>query len=876
MANALKALGYEPAAADGDGRRAAGHDFVAAGLSVRAGAHLVRHVARRPAARRCSRACIRKFQTPHVSTWIAGFVVGIPAGIWDIGTFADLTNIGTLFAFIVVSAGVIVLRRKQPDTPRGFRVPWVPLSAAALDRLLPGADAEPAARNLGPLLRLAGDRPGDLLHLRQTAQHAARRAGAYAVRINASSIKVTRKDGCYTTELMSPRKLAALAVLCIEPILAQSVTPSDLFESKIRPVFASQCFACHNAKMKTAGLDLSSSAGLQQGATSGPVISKDDPQKSRLLEVLRYQGATKMPPMGKLPDAQIADIAAWVKLGAPWPETAATTVEPKKSGKYEFTAEQHAFWAFQPVKDYAPPAVKNAAWPQSPVDNFILAKLEEKGITARAAGRQADAAAARDLRSDRPAAHAEGDRRFLSDRSPDAFAKVVDRLLASPRYGERWGRHWLDVARYADSTGADEDIRYPYAWRYRDYVIDAFNRDLPYDQFVMEQIAGDLLPAEKSGEVNQRGIVATGFLAIGPKLLAEQDKPKMVYDMVDEQLDTTTRAFMGLTVACARCHDHKFDPIPTRDYYSLASIFASTKSLSKVEGTVSQIYFAPLVPKDVYERYEQHQDRIKDKDREIEQVITAEATTFAERLAPHLAEYMTAALDYEHRPRDQEDVCIGEFAAGRHLDGVVLERWINYLRPTDDVRPHLDRWAQAVKLGAPAVREAAELTKRTSSKRSPQWKVKVDEWGRKVAEAAAHGKSIPEKPEFEGRQEPFLRGGGSRTARAVHASQKPPKMSCSSQASRARLTRSARCPRRAEEDLAARAGDGVRRCRRRERRAARSRFAEHRRIQAMPCPSSSCRSSPASSRRRLRMAADAWNWRSGWPIRTIRSPRASW
>src|SRR6266404_3557360 len=186
--------------------------------------------------------------------------------------------------------------------------------------------------------------------------------------------KVARKGGCYTTELMFSGKLVALAALCIRPILAQSVTPSEFFETKIRPVFASTCFACHNAKMKTAGLDLSTAAGLRQGAASGPVISKDNPEKSRLLEVLRYQGATKMPPMGKLPDAQIAEIAAWVKLGAPWPETAAATVEPKKSGKYEFTAEQHAFWAFQPVKDYAPPAVKNAAWPRSPVDRFILAK----------------------------------------------------------------------------------------------------------------------------------------------------------------------------------------------------------------------------------------------------------------------------------------------------------------------------------------------------------------------------------------------------------------------------------------------------------------------------------------------------------------------
>src|SRR5215813_1024498 len=357
-------------------------------------------------------------------------------------------------------------------------------------------------------------------------------------------------------------KLAAVAVLCVAPAAGQFVTPSDFFETKIRPVFAANCFACHNAQMKTAGLDLSTAAGLQQGATSGPIISKDDPEKSRLLEVLRYQSATKMPPMGKLPDAQIADIAAWAKLGAPWPEKPVTTAEPKKSAQYEFTAEQRAFWAFQPVKDYPPPAVKNSSWPKSPVDNFILAKLEEKGITPAAPAEKL-ALLRRvtfDLTGLPPTPNEIDD--FLSDHSAGAFAKVVDRLLASPRYGERWGRHWLDVARYADSTGADEDIRYPYAWRYRDYVIDAFNRDLPYNQFVMEQLAGDLLPAERPGEVNRRSIVATGFLAIGLKLLAEQDKPKMVYDMVDEQLDATSRAFMGLTVACARCHDHKFDPIP--------------------------------------------------------------------------------------------------------------------------------------------------------------------------------------------------------------------------------------------------------------------------------------------------------------------------
>src|SRR6185295_270119 len=174
------------------------------------------------------------------------------------------------------------------------------------------------------------------------------------------------------------------------------------------------------------------------------------------------------------------------------------------------------------------------------------------------------------------------------------------------------------------------------------YVIDAFNRDLPYNQFVLEQLAGDLLPGN-SGEVNRRGIVATGFLAIGLKLLAEQDKPKMVYDMVDEQLDATTRAFMGLTVACARCHDHKFDPIPTRDYYSLASIFASTKSLSKIEGTVSKLYFAPLVAKNIADRYQAHQEKIEAKKLEIDEIIEDETAWHAERLTPRLPDYMVAA-----------------------------------------------------------------------------------------------------------------------------------------------------------------------------------------------------------------------------------------
>ncbi len=218
-------------------------------------------------------------------------------------------------------------------------------------------------------------------------------------------------------------------------------------------------------------------------------------------------------------------------------------------------------------------------WVQTPVDRFVLAKLEEKGLKpAPAAGKLTLLRRVTfDLTGLPPTE--QDTRAFLADTSKDAFAKVVDRLLASPRSGERWGRHWLDIARYADSTGNDEDHRYPYAWRYRDYVIDAFDRDRPYDQFIREQVAGDLLPA-KNGGLNTDGIIATGLLALGPKALAQKDKPKMLYDVYDEQVDVVSKAFLGLTLACARCHDHKFDPILTKDAITRWWRFSPTPGIS--------------------------------------------------------------------------------------------------------------------------------------------------------------------------------------------------------------------------------------------------------------------------------------------------------
>jgi hypothetical protein len=344
----------------------------------------------------------------------------------------------------------------------------------------------------------------------------------------------------YTIPLMrlSRLRFAAIAALgFFSPLLGQSPPPehAEFFEKRIRPILAARCQSCHNPKAGTAGLDLTSSSGLRKGADSGPVIVPGDVEKSRLLQVVGYQERIKMPPTGKLPDNELEQLSEWVKIGAPWPsigsEQPTFAEAPKKKG---YSRGQKDFWSFRPLHPVAPPEVENKDWVRSPVDRFILARLEASGLTpAPPADKLALIRRATFDLTGLPPSEEEV-RSFLIDKSLDAFAKVVDRLLASPRYGEKWGRHWLDVARYADSTGADEDYRYPYAWKYRDYVINAFNKDMPFDRFIREQIAGDLLPPPAGQDVNTEGIIATGFLALGPKLVAEQDKVKMFYDIVDE------------------------------------------------------------------------------------------------------------------------------------------------------------------------------------------------------------------------------------------------------------------------------------------------------------------------------------------------------
>lgn len=485
---------------------------------------------------------------------------------------------------------------------------------------------------------------------------------------------------------------------------------ADFFEKKIRPIFATECQGCHGAKMQMAGLDLSTAAGFAKGSDKGAIISKDAPDKSRLLAVLSYTGKVKMPPTGRLRVQQFSDVLEWVKAGAAWPKDAATTAKPG------WTKADQSFWSFQPVKRQSPPEVKNTAWVKNEIDRFILAKLEENGLgpAPPAAKITLLRRATFDLTGLAPTP-GEVDS-FVADNSPNAFEKVIDRLLASPRYGEKWGRHWLDVARYADSTGADEDHRYPHAWRYRDYVIDAFNRDLPYNQFVTEQVAGDLLPSGKPGEPNIRGTVATGFLVLGPRLIAEQDKPKMLYDFIDEQIDVTSRAFLGLTLACARCHDHKFDPLPQKDYYSMAAIFANSKAFSKIgTGGVSEMYYAPLVPDTEWNRYEAYQNRVKAKQREIDGLLLEEQSKYTAKYRDHIAEYLLAAAG----------------VGGAGLDQAVVEKWKTYLADTKG-RPHLDEWAGATS----ATREAvARHYQQQYSETAKKWDATLAEWRPKSATA---------------------------------------------------------------------------------------------------------------------------------------------
>jgi cytochrome c553 len=370
------------------------------------------------------------------------------------------------------------------------------------------------------------------------------------------------------------------------------------FEKKIRPVLVAQCYQCHSADAeKIKGeLVLDTRAGIRKGGTRGPSVVPGNLQQSLLIKAIKHLDEEyQMPPKQKLSGEIIADFEKWVTMGAPDPRDGAA-----KAAHHEIDIEKgRQFWAFQPPKKHAAPTPKDAAWARSDIDRFLLAALEAKGLkpVGDADRRTLLRRVYLDLTGLPPTL--EEVEAFVTDPSPQAYAAAVDKLLDSPRFGERWGRHWLDVARYAESSGKAANFSYPHAWRYRDYVIAAFNADKPFDQFIKEQLAGDLLRSDDP-KVKAERLVATGFLALGPKTLNERNAVQFELDVADEQIDVTTQAFLGITAACARCHDHKFDPIPQKDYYALAGIFRSTETCYGTVRFVQSQRPSPLIdlPKD--------------------------------------------------------------------------------------------------------------------------------------------------------------------------------------------------------------------------------------------------------------------------------------
>jgi Protein of unknown function (DUF1553)/Protein of unknown function (DUF1549)/Planctomycete cytochrome C/EF-hand domain pair len=362
-----------------------------------------------------------------------------------------------------------------------------------------------------------------------------------------------------------------------KPATAEQIV---FFEKSIRPVLVKECYSCHSAtaeKIK-GGLSLDTRSGLRQGGETGPAIVAGNAKASLLIKAIKQKDddTAKMPPKKKLADEVIADFEKWVAMGAADPRENSTKV-----AKNEVDIQKgRQFWAFQPVKSTTPPAVKNVAWPHSDIDRFLLAEMEAKGLkpAADADPRTLIRRLNFDLIGLPPTPEqVEAFVKEYQRGSSAAVEKIVDELESSPQFGERWGRHWLDAARYAESSGRSANFSYPQAWRYRDYVIAAFNADKPFDQFIREQLAGDLLPA-KDDKQKAEFLIATGFLAIGPKTHNERNPRQFQMDVADEQIDATFEVFQALTVACARCHDHKFDPIPQKDYYALSGIFRSSET----------------------------------------------------------------------------------------------------------------------------------------------------------------------------------------------------------------------------------------------------------------------------------------------------------
>ena len=411
------------------------------------------------------------------------------------------------------------------------------------------------------------------------------------------------------------------------------------FESRIRPLLIEKCGECHGPDEQESKLRLDTWAGIAAGGKTGPLVVPAKPQNSLLIVAVRYiDNDLRMPPDGKLSKQEIANLSRWIQMGLPHPDraTSDTTPQPRRGKPIDFE-QARQFWSFQPVRKPQSPVVRNADQVQTDIDRFILARLEATGLmlSAPVDRRTLLRRVTLDLIG-LPPSPTETDA-FLADESPDAFAKIIDRLLNSPHYGERWGRHWLDVARYADSNGLDENIAHGNAWKYRDYVVASFNTDKPYDQFLTEQIAGDLLPYDAKDvtqlDTRNERLIATGFLSLGPKVLAEVDAMKMEMDIIDEQLDTIGKSLLGLTFGCARCHDHKFDPVSQQDYYGLAGIFKSTRVMEHFK-KIARWHENSVPSADDLERLTFHETTIQAHKIQIKQIVAVAKQKLIDALPP--------------------------------------------------------------------------------------------------------------------------------------------------------------------------------------------------------------------------------------------------
>lgn len=447
---------------------------------------------------------------------------------------------------------------------------------------------------------------------------------------------------------------------------------NDFFEQKIRPVLVEHCYACHSTQTKKikGGLRLDDREHLRKGGASGPAIVPGQPNESLLIQALRYD-KLQMPPKRKLPDAVIADFAHWVTIGAPDPRTAHAA---SKAAAIDFpNARRH--WAYQPLRRSAPPAVNDNPWLATPIDGFILAKLETNNLSpSPAADRRTLIRRAYFDLIGLPPSFAEVEA-FAHDSAPDAFARIVDRLLASPHYGERWGRHWLDVARYADTKDLvllyGKDRIRPYAYTYRDYVVQAFNADTPYNQFILEQLAADQL----APKVEPWRLAALGFLTLG-RLFDNN-----LHDIYDDQIDTVTRGLLGLTVSCARCHDHKYDAVAMTDYYALYGVFASCESpvdLPRIEPMESAPASVPAA---------QFEKQLAEKRARLEQHVNRQYAYLTENVRNRVADYMVKALT--EKPDPLEEAVFFMSLAPDQLRPPIVARWRRYIerraQPDDPV-----------------------------------------------------------------------------------------------------------------------------------------------------------------------------------------------